>query len=206
MTASLMNTHVRDNLLQTAPALVTTNGDLVYATGASALTRLAIGSTSQVLIVTGGVPAWGAGSVVTLLKANSGTSTTTAAHNVDTVAISGLASGDSIFVVGMIDQITQDAGTFALRNDTDAITIVSVLNGINAGVVGIFTAHIMQSQQSTTAIETIFSRGNVVATGQSAATFTTAWTGSWTLAFRSPGQISGGTHRWRWSVYKFAAA
>jgi hypothetical protein len=37
---------------------VTTNGDLIYGTGSAAVTRLGIGSTSQVLTVTGGVPSW----------------------------------------------------------------------------------------------------------------------------------------------------
>lgn len=36
----------------------TTNGDLVYGTGSSVITRLGIGSSSQVLTVTGGVPVW----------------------------------------------------------------------------------------------------------------------------------------------------
>jgi len=37
---------------------VTTAGDVIYATGTSALTRLGIGSTGQVLTVSGGVPSW----------------------------------------------------------------------------------------------------------------------------------------------------
>jgi hypothetical protein len=37
---------------------VTTAGDVIYATGASALTRLGIGSTGQVLTVAAGVPSW----------------------------------------------------------------------------------------------------------------------------------------------------
>ena len=41
-----MNTHVRDNLLETAVAKVTTAGDIVYATGATALSRLAGGSAN----------------------------------------------------------------------------------------------------------------------------------------------------------------
>jgi hypothetical protein len=39
---------------------VTTNGDLIYGTGSSAVTRLGIGSTGQVLTVSGGVPTWAA--------------------------------------------------------------------------------------------------------------------------------------------------
>jgi hypothetical protein len=37
---------------------VTTSGDVIYATGSSALTRLGIGSTGQVLTVAAGVPSW----------------------------------------------------------------------------------------------------------------------------------------------------
>lgn len=57
VTASMMNTHVRDDMLETAVAKVTTAGDLVYATGANALARLGAGSTSQVL-VGGTTPSW----------------------------------------------------------------------------------------------------------------------------------------------------
>jgi len=53
------------NKTLTSPALttptistLTTNGDLLYGTGSGALSRLGIGSTSQVLTVTGGVPVW----------------------------------------------------------------------------------------------------------------------------------------------------
>jgi hypothetical protein len=53
------------NKTLTSPALTTptistatTNGDLLYGTGSGALTRLGIGSTSQVLTVAGGVPTW----------------------------------------------------------------------------------------------------------------------------------------------------
>jgi hypothetical protein len=45
---------------------VTTNGDLMYGNGASSVTRLAIGSTDQVLTVAGGIPAWVGGSKATL--------------------------------------------------------------------------------------------------------------------------------------------
>lgn len=37
---------------------VTTNGDLIYGTGVSTVTRRAIGTTGQVLTVSGGVPTW----------------------------------------------------------------------------------------------------------------------------------------------------
>jgi hypothetical protein len=60
LTASALNTNLRDNLLETAPAKVTTAGDLVVGTGANAIGRLAAVAAGQVLTSQGvGVaPAW----------------------------------------------------------------------------------------------------------------------------------------------------
>lgn len=57
VTAALLNTHLRDNLLQTAPAIVTTAGDLVHATGANTLARVVPGTNAQFLRG-GGTPSW----------------------------------------------------------------------------------------------------------------------------------------------------
>jgi hypothetical protein len=52
---------------------VTTSGDVIYATGSSAVTRLGIGSTGQVLTVAAGIPSWATPSAsasgLTLVKA-----------------------------------------------------------------------------------------------------------------------------------------
>ena len=80
VTASLMNTHVRDNLLETAVAKVTTQGDLVYATGANALARLAKGTAYQVLRMNSGAtaPEWTQGDLEVIKSADeSVTSSTT---------------------------------------------------------------------------------------------------------------------------------
>jgi len=59
VTAALMNTHVRDNLNQCPAHIVTTAGDIVYATGDSALARLALGTGGYILHVGGSsAPAW----------------------------------------------------------------------------------------------------------------------------------------------------
>lgn len=50
VTAALMNTHVRDNLNQTFPALVTTQGDSVWATGANAGQRVAAGGNGTLIV------------------------------------------------------------------------------------------------------------------------------------------------------------
>jgi hypothetical protein len=60
VTADLTTAQTMTNKTLTTPKIsnYTTNGDLVYGTGSSVITRLGIGSTSQVLTVTGGVPVW----------------------------------------------------------------------------------------------------------------------------------------------------
>lgn len=58
---------------------VTTSGDVIYATGSSTVTRLGIGSTGQVLTVSGGVPAWaspaGGGKILQVVQGTSNTLT-----------------------------------------------------------------------------------------------------------------------------------
>ena len=60
MTAAFWNIHVRDNILETGPAKVTTAGDIVYATAANAMARLAIGAEGGKLGVNAGAtaPEW----------------------------------------------------------------------------------------------------------------------------------------------------
>ena len=71
LTAALLNTHLRDNLLETAVAKVTTAGDVVYATGANALTRLgASGNGGKFLRFNSGATAVEAAEVPTIISAD----------------------------------------------------------------------------------------------------------------------------------------
>lgn len=59
VTAALMNTHIRDNLLETSAATVTTAGDLAYADAANSMgSRLAIGPAGYRLVSSGSAPTW----------------------------------------------------------------------------------------------------------------------------------------------------
>jgi hypothetical protein len=54
-----MNTHVRDNLRETAAATATTAGDIVFADGANSMgSRVGIGSARSLMVSTGSAPAW----------------------------------------------------------------------------------------------------------------------------------------------------
>jgi len=75
-TAQTLTNKTLTSPVLTTPTIstLTTNGDLLYGTGSGALSRIGIGSTSQVLTVTGGVPAWAtpaAGGGMTLIASSS---------------------------------------------------------------------------------------------------------------------------------------
>lgn len=57
-TAANHNTYIRDNFAAGVPDIFTTAGDLAYASGANAASRLGVGSNGQVLTVNSGLPAW----------------------------------------------------------------------------------------------------------------------------------------------------
>ena len=98
--ATLTGTQTFTNKTLTSPALttptistLTTNGDLLYGTGSGALSRLGIGSTSQVLTVTGGVPVWatpagGGGKVLQVVQATTTTATTTSSTSYQNTSLS----------------------------------------------------------------------------------------------------------------------
>lgn len=61
VTAGNMNTYISDNLRETGVAKAAAAGDVLYATAANALTRLAIGASGTVLTSNGSAPTWGGG-------------------------------------------------------------------------------------------------------------------------------------------------
>lgn len=136
ITAAQLNTHLRDNLLATAAGVVTAAGDLVYATAANALARRAIGSSGQVLTVSGGVPVWASPFGLT---SSTGTLGADAALTVgvytDLVSLS-LAAGTWL----LLGTLTADAAGSAggaqqygarLRNDTAGTVLKEANNHTN---------------------------------------------------------------------------
>jgi hypothetical protein len=135
--AADLNTHLRDNLNMTAPAVMSAQGDIVIASGANTPIRLAKSTTStQYLANTGtsNAPAWNevalaTGVSGTLPVGNGGTGATTLTANgaligngtsaltsVDMSTKGGLLAGDgsgnpSVLAVGTNDYVlTADSG------------------------------------------------------------------------------------------------
>jgi len=117
--ASDMNTYIKDQQLETAPAKVSAQGDIVYATGANALARLAKDAiTSRSLTNTGANnnPAWAqvalaTGVSGTLPVANGGTGGTLPVANggtgVTSLTANGVLIGNTTSAVTIIDQSTK---------------------------------------------------------------------------------------------------
>jgi len=136
VTADLTTTQTLSSKTLTTPKIstYTTNGDLVYGTGSGALTRLGVGSTSQVLTVAGGVPTWNdpvAGGMTLI-------TTTTVDNSTGTYTYSSLGSYKHILIVG--EQMTQSGAAAAaewkmrFNGDSTASYTYSVLqaNGTSA--------------------------------------------------------------------------
>lgn len=142
-----------------------------------------------------------------LLKANSGTDTSAGATNVDTIAITGLTAKDTIVVFTTMAAVTQQTANPQLYNSTDAVKIIDLQN--SAGAIAAANqrpveSNIRQRQSGATAISA-FSVGagcNPATDTFLNSTFTTNWTGAWTLALRHAGVTAGGTFQWSWAVYK----
>lgn len=193
----------------TATAL--TNGQLLVGSTASAPVATTITAGSNITVTNGAGSITIAGTApaqqLTLLKANSGTDASAGATNVDTVAISGLTSKDTLLVYINCDSLTQATAQAILYSVTDSTNVIIVTGGASIPA-GIFTnaqVNIRQAQQASTTYSVTNIRadnnGNSGVNGV-ASSLATAFTGSWTLALRHGGVTAGGTFRWSWSVYK----
>jgi hypothetical protein len=141
VTADLTTAQTLTNKTLTSPALttptistLTTNGDLLYGTGSGAIARQGIGTTGQVLTVSGGVPTWSTpaavgGKVLQVVQAQTTTSTsistTTLTDTTITATITPTSATSKILVMvdanAFADQTTQTVftGWALLRGSTN---------------------------------------------------------------------------------------
>jgi hypothetical protein len=99
--------------------LTTTTGDIIYASAANTPARLGIGSTDQVLKVSGGVPAWGAAPAAATsysLINTGGTALTGAA----TITISGISGKNRLFCLIFNASSASGNSNFYIRLNSDS--------------------------------------------------------------------------------------
>lgn len=108
--------------------LTTTTGDLIYASSANTPARLAIGSTNQVLTVSGGVPTWAAAG------GGGWTSLGTATLSSTVTTISFTATGYRNIVLQVYDPLAASGGGFIVKpNNTGSICTFSLNGNYNGG-------------------------------------------------------------------------
>jgi hypothetical protein len=97
--------------------LTTTTGDIIYASAANTPARLGIGSTGQVLKVSGGIPSWGAdsGKVIQTVYASYAVSTTTSSNAYSdtglTATITPTSASNKIIVFATQNGVTKTGNT-----------------------------------------------------------------------------------------------
>ena len=91
-------------------------GDIIYASSSSQLTRLGIGSTGQVLKVTGGVPAWGTDTTNVAASALTGT---TMAANVVASSLTSVGTLTSLALSGNITLADSDKIVLGTGSDLE---------------------------------------------------------------------------------------
>ena len=127
VTKAIMDTHVKDNFNMTAPAILTTAGDILYASSANTPARLAKSTTSTHYLTnqgTSNVPAWGQvnmgnGVTGTLPVGNGGTGATTLTDggiligngSGAFVAMAVLADGEMVVGDGTTDPVAESGAT-----------------------------------------------------------------------------------------------
>lgn len=177
--------------------------DFVYASSATQLARLAKGTSLQYLRMNSAATGYEfAGIAPTLIKEGTGTSTDVGATNVDTLALGSTLTIKDALLVFVRHRNTGSAANVVpiLYNSTDGVTIATLSTANN----NYYSDVDVIGAQSTTLIAGTtlnFASAIVQATR---ATFTTAYTGAWTLALRHGGVTAPDTWVWEWAVYKIA--
>ena len=140
---------------------------------------------------------------MTLLDTGSGTDTANAVvTTLDSFALSGLTALDTLVMYVSFEATTQIALTPRITNTTDSVVITQSSSNVAAGGGKLWEVRIRQAQSANTKVLGIDSSD---LNAQTLSTFTTAWTGAWTIALRYGGMNgAGGTLNWSWALYKIA--
>jgi len=105
---------------------VTTNGDLIYGTGSATVSRIGVGSTGQVLTVSGGVPAWATPATPSSTKNFTLLSTTTL-NGASSYTVTGLSGYDIFYIT--LEDFSSSAALFVTSMTLNADTANHYLMG-----------------------------------------------------------------------------
>ena len=140
VTKAIMDTHVKDNFNMTAPAILTTAGDILYASGANTPARLAKSTTSTHYLTnqgTSNVPAWGqvnvANGVTGTLPVGNGGTGATSLNNLITLGTHTTGN-----YAATVANATNGGTTIANSgSESAAITVALNFNDLSAAAVNV---------------------------------------------------------------------
>lgn len=115
VTAALANAQWRDNFLETAPAKVTTAGDLVIASAANTLARFGLPAALEVLRVNAGGTAWEADNLSDKADASALTSHTGDTANPHSVT-AAQAGAPTTAQFDTLDEVDAGARIYGYKN------------------------------------------------------------------------------------------
>lgn len=208
---------IRDGGIATGLTGLTVGTTYYISTTAGAVTSTApsnarvVGVADTTTSIVMGIPA--GFSSTTLLYANSGTNTSATAANVDTYAMaSQLTVKDTLLVIVELASITQTTATPLLVNVTDSnLTVMDLMDtaSLTAGNYTRSVTNIGVDQSGAILVRalTTWTAGSNATNARAAAasigwqsTFTTPYTGAWTIGLRHGGVTAGGTLQYRWQI------
>lgn len=139
---------------------------------------------------------------MTLLHTGSGTDTTVGATNVDTYALASQLTDKDTLYISMTLRNTGNAGAIVttIINSTDTATLQTPSAVNNAYRLCEFWTRCVVG--SPTLVSSLGLGAAFIA--PVAVTFTTNFTGAWTIALRHAGITAPDTLVWSWSIYKIA--
>lgn len=150
-------------------------------------------------------------SQMSLIGGSSGSDSNAGAANVATFAISGLTNADVIKVIFSLYSAVAATSYPRLVSATDANGVVSEITTSGQSITGgeaiVGQALIAASPLGSTAYTSVNTNwGGTLGARTLGNNFsaTTAWTGSWTLAFRHGGVTAGGTLKYTVNAFKIA--
>lgn len=159
LTAGQMNTYVRDNVLATAVAIVTTQGDTVYASAANTLARLAKGTAYQHLRINSGAtaPEWTSAAVAPDVVTAETAVSTTAETTIYTFTVPGgtLGTNNVLLLTLFFKHAANNTAEFKGKYGGTTMTDIT-FTGSNMGASGSGAFHLyLKGDGATNAQEAV---------------------------------------------------
>lgn len=175
------------------------NGDFAFSATDRTLTLLYDGTNWREL---GRSVETSIAGAMTLLHSGSGTDSTVGATNVDTYALASQLTDKDTLYISMTLRSTGAAATIVptIINSTDTATLATPTSINNAYRIYNFWSRVVVG--SPTLVTTVGTGNAFIA--PAAVTFTTNFTGAWTIALHHAGITAPDTLVWSWSIYKIA--